>query len=272
LWSDLHQIIYFRAFANDRRAERAAVNRHVRSDFHVVADDDAADLRHFTVSAGVKHIAETVRTDHRAGVYSHALAKFRARIKRDVGEQHDLLAQSAIRSDEIAAMQGDARSDPRSFADNAVRSDVRGGINLSGRRHNRRRVDPCRQPRFGEEDSQCFGEGYARVGNSNQDFGSRDRLAVNNDGRSSTLLSTHEVTFVFSERQIAGLSAVGGGETIEDGSGVAHDLALQVARNFSGGKRHIDEIADPNDGRPIAKPDCPIKLHFSRKRRAARSI
>jgi hypothetical protein len=103
-------------------------------------------------------------------------------------------------------------------------------------------------------------------------LGSRGRLAVHNDGGSSTLLSTHEVTFAFRERQIAGLGAVGRGETIEDGGGIAHDLALQVARNLSGGKGHIDEIATSQRWTPDCQTRLPHKPALSQKRRAARSF
>ena len=81
---DLHQVVYLRPLADDRRAERAAVNRHPRADFHVVADDDVADLRHLAVDAAVLHVAETVRANHRVGVNAHAPANFRARVKGDV--------------------------------------------------------------------------------------------------------------------------------------------------------------------------------------------
>src|SRR5208337_4018037 len=65
---DLDKIINLRALADDGRAERAAVNRHVRADFHVVAKDDVADLRHLAVDAAVEHITESIRADDRAGM------------------------------------------------------------------------------------------------------------------------------------------------------------------------------------------------------------
>ena len=96
---DLDEVVNLRALADDRRAERAAVNRHVRADFHVVADDDVADLRHLAVNAAVQHVTESVRADHRAGMDADALADFRARINRDVREQIHLVAELGIVAD-----------------------------------------------------------------------------------------------------------------------------------------------------------------------------
>ena len=85
---DLHEVVDLRALADDRRPERAAINRHVRADLHVVAEDDVADLRHFAVHPCVQHVAKSVRADDRAGMDPHALAEFGARIKRDVRKQN----------------------------------------------------------------------------------------------------------------------------------------------------------------------------------------
>ena len=51
--SDLHEIIDLGAFADDRVAVGAAINRRVRADFNVVLDDDPADLRNFQVTAQI---------------------------------------------------------------------------------------------------------------------------------------------------------------------------------------------------------------------------
>ena len=48
---DLHEIINFRAFADDRVLERAPVDALIGADLDVVLDDDTADLRHLEVAA-----------------------------------------------------------------------------------------------------------------------------------------------------------------------------------------------------------------------------
>ena len=48
---DLHQIIDFGAAPDDGFTERGAVHRDVCTEFHVVLDDDSADLRDLSVSS-----------------------------------------------------------------------------------------------------------------------------------------------------------------------------------------------------------------------------
>ena len=79
---DLDQVINFRPFADDCRLECPAINRHVRADFDVVADDDVADLRHLTMRAAIEHVAEAVRANYRSGVNPHALAAIAGRTRR----------------------------------------------------------------------------------------------------------------------------------------------------------------------------------------------
>ena len=49
---DLHEIVDLGALADDRVAGRAAVDRGVGADLHVVLDDDAAGLRDFLMPRG----------------------------------------------------------------------------------------------------------------------------------------------------------------------------------------------------------------------------
>ena len=60
---DVDEVVNFRALADDGRAERAAINRHARADFHVFADDDISNLRNFAMDAAVLNVAITVRAD-----------------------------------------------------------------------------------------------------------------------------------------------------------------------------------------------------------------
>ena len=63
---DLHEIINFRAFADHRILERAAVDAAVGADLHVVLDDHPADLRHLEVAPGAHGEAEAVLADPHA--------------------------------------------------------------------------------------------------------------------------------------------------------------------------------------------------------------
>ena len=65
---DLDEVIDLRAFADNGRPERAAVNRDIRAQFHVIADDHIADLWHLAMDAVIEHVAEAIRANDRAGV------------------------------------------------------------------------------------------------------------------------------------------------------------------------------------------------------------
>ncbi len=107
---DLDEVIYLGAFADDGRPERAAINRHIRAQLHVVADDHAADLGHLAVDAVIEHVAEAIRADDRAGVDAHPVADLGVGIERDVGEEVDVLAEQAVGADRVEALQHRARA------------------------------------------------------------------------------------------------------------------------------------------------------------------
>ena len=75
--SDLHEIVNFRAAFYSRFADRSAVNRRIRADFHIVFDDDTSRLRNFQPTFFfVFSVAETVRADSRIVVNNTIFADF----------------------------------------------------------------------------------------------------------------------------------------------------------------------------------------------------
>src|SRR5262249_23691453 len=89
-----------------------------------------------------------------------------------------------------------------------------------------------------EKQRQDFRKRNAGIGNPNQNLARGVKGAVHDDRRSCALLGSGEIILVLSEGQVARLGAVGGGEAVEHKGGVAQDLAPQVFRDFSSGKRH----------------------------------
>src|ERR1700676_3902147 len=65
---NLDQVINLRAFADDRRTERSPINGHVRADFHVIANDHVANLRHLAMETAVEHVTEAIRSNDRSGM------------------------------------------------------------------------------------------------------------------------------------------------------------------------------------------------------------
>src|SRR5262245_9584356 len=71
---DLHEIINFRALADHRVLEGAAVDAAVGTDLDVVLNDHAADLRHLEMPLGAHGEAETSLPDAHAGMQDHPVA------------------------------------------------------------------------------------------------------------------------------------------------------------------------------------------------------
>src|SRR5206468_9284182 len=101
---DLDQVIDLGAFADDGRAERAAINRHVGPNLHVVANDNVANLRHFAMDTAVEHVTETIRADDRAGVDADAMADLSAGIESHVRKEVHLLAEQAVGAEVIGSL------------------------------------------------------------------------------------------------------------------------------------------------------------------------
>src|SRR6202043_1161651 len=73
--SDLHQVVDLGALADDGIPGRAAIDRRIGADLHVVLDDDATGLRYFLVAFRARQIAEAVLADTGARMDDHAIAE-----------------------------------------------------------------------------------------------------------------------------------------------------------------------------------------------------
>ncbi len=72
--ADLHQIIDLGALTDDGVADGAAVDCGAGADFHIVLDYDAAQLRHFDMTARTHHETKAILPNVTAGVDDHAVA------------------------------------------------------------------------------------------------------------------------------------------------------------------------------------------------------
>src|SRR5262249_46658752 len=100
------------AAADDGRAQRSAVDRHVSADLHVVANYHTPDLRHLAMFAGVGHVAETIRSDHGPRVDPHPVADLSACVEHDIWKEDDLSPEAAVGAQMVASLQQAARADP----------------------------------------------------------------------------------------------------------------------------------------------------------------
>src|SRR6266540_4551193 len=117
--TDLHKVIDLGAAADDRRAERAAVDARVGADFDVVLKNDVADLRDLEVPALVEDVSKTVRADDHAGVNADPRADLRAGGERHIREQSNVFGQLAIGPDVIAGFEHATRADLSALVDHA---------------------------------------------------------------------------------------------------------------------------------------------------------
>ena len=230
---DLDEVIDLRALADNGRPERAAINRHVGAEFHIVANDHVADLRHLAMDAVIEHVAEAVRADDGAGVDAHAIADLGVGIERDVGEEVDVLAEQAIGADVVAALQhaSAGQSAPVRPGRNTGRC---GRSDQPGRSAGtmRRGMDAGGEGRLREEQRQDLGKGDAGVGHADERLAAGGAGAVNDDGRSGALLGPGEVILVLGKGEVARLGAVGGREALAGPARRRRALRLRAVWQF----------------------------------------
>ncbi len=160
---NLDQVVEDAAVADHRVLERAAIDRAVRADLDVVADDDPAELRNLDPAALVRREAEAVGTDDGAGMDQRAFADRAVLVDADVGHQpgigadaaappdHDTRAEHHPLADHRARFDHAAGGDAGPVADPDIVGDARGRIDARGRRIGAQPFggDPLGEPRIG---------------------------------------------------------------------------------------------------------------------------
>src|SRR6516165_5009969 len=71
---DLHEVVDLGSFADDCIRQGSSVDRGIGSDLNIIANDYAADLRHFDVSIAAQGKSEPVLSNACAGVENHAVS------------------------------------------------------------------------------------------------------------------------------------------------------------------------------------------------------
>ena len=100
---NVHEIVDLRSFANDSVVTTTSVDRGAGADFHLVVNDDAAELRNFEMSFRVGEISEAILANPAAGVEDHIVAD-------------DSMDDCRPRSDRAVAADAHVRTDYRSGA------------------------------------------------------------------------------------------------------------------------------------------------------------
>src|SRR5204862_7617989 len=115
--ADLHEVVDLRPLADDRVAERPAVDGRVRADLDVVLDAHPAELRHLVMPPSLGGEAVAVAADHDAAVEDAAPADGRALVDRDERIDRRAVADRAVRLDGDALVDRHAVADRDAVAD-----------------------------------------------------------------------------------------------------------------------------------------------------------
>ena len=89
-----------------------AIDRGVRANLDIIADEAASDMRNFFVGARAKNISKPIAADPRAAVHGHPRSP-----KRRAGIECDLWMKPRVAADLHAGANDTVRSDPRPVAD-----------------------------------------------------------------------------------------------------------------------------------------------------------
>ena len=161
---DLDLVVEFHVILDHGVLDGAAIDRGVGADLAVGADDHAPDLRDLEPAPAFLRHAESVRSDHRAGMNDRARANHAARVKRDVGMKHDVLAQDHAFPNCTSGPDIHARRDLRAIADHRMGSDGSARIDLRRRGDDGRRMHAGSSARGRIEKGRRGRVGRIRVG------------------------------------------------------------------------------------------------------------
>ena len=121
---DHHQVVDFRALADDRRAVGAAVDGRAGADFHVGPQNHIAQLGRKHVPAVGETIAETIGPQHGVGMDHAPRPDNRVFVQHGVGKDGHILADLRAGHDVYAAVDRRAGADRHVVADGGKRMDV----------------------------------------------------------------------------------------------------------------------------------------------------
>ena len=137
------------------------------------------------------------------------------------------------------SLQDGTFADADIVADNAIRADVRGGVDATTLANHRRGMNPCCEHGVRKKDRQHTGERHPGIGHNDERFGGRADGSGNHDGRSRARLGALEISLVFGKRQIPRSGAVRGRKPRQHQRRIAHDFSIQLLGYLGGSKRHI---------------------------------
>ena len=162
--TNLDLVVELDVVLDHRVVDRAAIDRRVRADFAISADDDTPDLGNLEPAPTLLGHAEAIGTDHRSSVDDAAHADRAAgidrhpRIEAAVGADLDVLAEGRARTDDRVGPDDRARTDDRERTNRRRRIDARVDVDARGR------IDAAGARRLHMEDCRDLRVDRIRVG------------------------------------------------------------------------------------------------------------
>ena len=90
----------------------------------------------------------------------------------------------------------------------------------------------------GEKQRKQPGQGDARVADTNERFGGRDKRCINEDGRRLALLGGGEISRILGKREFTSAGMAGRGEAGDLDGAFADEFTLQFLSDFLNGEGH----------------------------------
>ena len=162
----------------------------------------------------------------------------RAFAEDDVWKNARICADAGAGEDVVAAHEHGARADGDALADDAVRADVRAGIDLRGVGDACACINARHEVLRGMEKREHFCKCDARIRDADDGLARGCEWRGRKDGRGVALLGGEELRLLFREGEVARARGGGGGEAGDEDGGITEDFALDDGCDFGGGVGH----------------------------------
>ena len=246
----LHQIVDLHAVLNPGPSKTGAVDRGIGADFDVVINLHNSNLRDLFIFPFPWFEPETIRADHDTAMNDDAGTDLRAFANRDVRINQTVRAYDRFMADVTSRSDNCIVPDRYTGLDDGMRLNGNAFTEFDIRGDDRAAVNSGREGNgFRCEFENDLLEGFRRIGNANLRRKNLFRKIVwNKSGGGACLSQQWQIAAVAEKRYFP---RTGFGERSSSGNGggwIAEQLAAAHGREFLKGKRHNGTGADsPNE-------------------------
>ncbi len=132
---DMHEIINLHPITDNGIVECSAINRGVRADLDVIANDHGADLFHLDPCSAIQRKAETIGTDDRARLNDNTPSDPRAIHDHAIGIEISVATNLDASTNEGTGTDMNPRPNPTCRTDSGPGTNPRGHVDRCSRMH-----------------------------------------------------------------------------------------------------------------------------------------